>query len=132
MKHLCEYYAKNLLIMIAVIFEVIPAEEKLEQYLDIAQQLKHELVKIEGFISIERFQSLTNPEKILSLSFWENEGSVRNWRNLESHRSAQTKGRNEIFNDYRLRVASVLRDYGMNERKEAPADSKEVHQSLKH
>ncbi len=118
--------------MIAVIFEVIPAEGKLEQYLDIAQQLKHELVKIEGFISIERFQSLTNPEKILSLSFWENEESIHNWRNLEHHRSAQTKGRNEIFNDYRLRIASVIRDYGMNERKEAPADSKEVHQVLKH
>lgn len=113
--------------MVAVIFEVIPAEGKRDEYLDIAAMLKPELVKIEGFISIERFQSLTNPEKILSLSFWENEESVRQWRNLEMHRKAQKKGRLEVFENYRLRVALVERDYGMEERGQVPQDSAEFH-----
>ena len=114
--------------MIAVIFEVIPAEGKRDEYLDLAAKLKPELGKIEGFISIERFQSLTNPEKILSLSFWENEESVRQWRNLEMHREAQQKGRTTVFADYRLRVAVVQRDYGMNNRAEVPPDSAKFHQ----
>lgn len=113
--------------MVAVIFEVIPAEGKRDEYLDIAAKLKPELIKIEGFISIERFQSLTNPEKILSLSFWENEESIRHWRNLEMHRAAQEKGRAEVFADYRLRVADVKRDYGMSEREQVPQDSAEFH-----
>src|SRR5215204_8090 len=100
-------------IMIAVIFEVVPAKGKRDEYLDIAAQLKSELTKIEGFISIERFQSLVDPEKILSLSFWETEESVRAWRNTELHRAAQTVGRASVFRDYRLRVAFVERDYGM-------------------
>lgn len=113
--------------MIAVIFESIPAEGKWDQYLDIAAGLKPELSKIEGFISIERFQSVSNPEKVLSLSFWENESSIQQWRNIELHRQAQTEGQNSIFNTYRLRVASVIRDYGMEDRAQAPQDSKLIH-----
>ena len=114
--------------MIAVIFEVIPNEGKKEEYLDIAALLKPELGKIDGFISIERFQSLADPDKILSLSFWKDEESIQQWRNLEMHRYAQSKGRNEIFRDYHLRIATVVRDYGMSERNETPEDSKEFHQ----
>jgi len=113
--------------MIAVIFEVIPNEGKRQDYLNIASNLRPELERIEGFISIERFQSLTNPEKVLSLSFWKDEESVAAWRNLETHRLAQTKGRQLIFKDYHLRIADVNRDYGMFDRKEAPADSKAFH-----
>ena len=112
---------------IAVIFEVIPVNGKKEAYLDIALSLKPELEKIKGFISIERYQSIYNPEKILSLSFWESEDAIKEWRNLEAHRIAQTKGRTHIFSDYHLRIAQVVRDYGMYERKEAPWDSKSYH-----
>lgn len=114
--------------MIAVIFEVIPEKGKRGEYLDTAAELKLQLGNIKGFISIERFQSLTNSEKILSLSFWEDETSVANWRNLEEHREAQKKGRNSIFEDYRLRIAEVVRDYGMSDRNQAPDDSKNIHQ----
>jgi heme-degrading monooxygenase HmoA len=113
--------------MIAVIFEVWPAKGKLDEYLDMAANLRPELNKIDGFISIERFQSISDPGKILSLSFWENEESITRWRNIELHRQAQVKGRSGVFNDYRLRVAAVVRDYGMKERKEAPADSIIIH-----
>lgn len=113
--------------MIAVIFEVIPNEGKKEEYLDIAASLRPELDHIEGFISIERFQSFSNPEKVLSLSFWKDEASIQQWRNLEMHRHAQAKGRNEVFKDYHLRIATVVRDYGMFERKETPEDSSEFH-----
>ena len=113
--------------MIAVIFEVIPAEGRKEEYLDIAASLRPILEKIDGFISVERFQSLTDPKKVLSLSFFRDEEAVREWRNTIAHRGAQAKGRAGIFADYRLRIASVIRDYGMNERDEAPADSRAVH-----
>jgi len=113
--------------MIAVIFEAIPAEGQLQKYLDIAARLKPELSKIDGFISIERFQSLTEPGKILSLSFWEDENAVEQWRNLELHRSAQAMGRKTVFNDYRIRVANVARDYTRYNRDGAPADSRAVH-----
>jgi heme-degrading monooxygenase HmoA len=113
--------------MIAVIFEAFPGEGKWNEYLDIAAELRPELSKIDGFISVERFQSLTNPGKVLSLSFWKDEECVAQWRNTELHRSAQTKGRASVFNDYRLRVATVTRDYGMNERVQAPDDSKTIH-----
>jgi pimeloyl-ACP methyl ester carboxylesterase/heme-degrading monooxygenase HmoA len=112
---------------IAVIFEVIPNEGKKQEYLDIAAQLKPALLKMDGFISIERFQSLTHPEKILSLSFWRDEKSIKGWRDLESHREAQSKGRNGIFKDYHLRIAHVVRDYGLSDRKETPVDSKQYH-----
>ena len=113
--------------MIAVIFEAIPAEGQLQTYLDIAARLKPELSKIDGFISIERFQSLTEPGKILSLSFWEDENAVEQWRNMELHRSAQAMGRKTVFNDYRIRVANVARDYTRYNRDEAPADSRAMH-----
>lgn len=112
----------------AVIFEVIPADGFKETYLDLALQLRPELEKIKGFISIERFQSIYQPEKILSLSFWESENAIREWRNLEAHRETQSKGRDGVFKDYRLRIAQVHRDYGMFRREEAPEDSKSYHQ----
>ena len=112
---------------IAVIFEVVPADGQIQEYLDIATKLKPELEKIKGFISIERFQSIYSPEKILSLSFWENEEAIREWRNLETHRNAQSKGRESIFKDYRIRIAQTVRDYGMFERDETPSDSKSFH-----
>ena len=110
--------------MIAVIFEAEPAEGKWDEYLDIAAGLRPALSKIEGFISIERFQSINNPEKVLSLSFWKDESSIEKWRNVELHRQAQQSGRASVFEDYRLRIATVIRDYGMTEREQAPADSK--------
>jgi heme-degrading monooxygenase HmoA len=113
--------------MIAVIFEVWPGEDRSQTYLDIAASLKPELEKIDGFLSIERFQSLVDDSKILSLSFWRDEAAVKAWRTLEHHREAQKAGREGVFREYRLRVASVVRDYGMNERAEAPADSRSVH-----
>lgn len=112
---------------VGVIFEVMPAPGQQEKYLDIAAGLKNELLQMDGFISIERFTSIQNPGKILSLSFWRDEESVRRWRNTLDHRSAQTKGRAGIFSDYRLRVVRVVRDYGMHNRTEAPEDSKTYH-----
>ena len=111
--------------MIAVIFEVWPADGRKQTYLDIAASLRPELEQIDGFISIERFQSLSDDKKLLSLSFWRDEAAVQAWRNVEHHRQAQKAGREGVFRDYRLRVASVLRDYGMTQRAEAPADSRE-------
>ena len=113
--------------MIAIIFEVEPAEGKRDAYLDIAANLKTHLSEIEGFISVERFQSITNPDKMLSLSFFKNEEAVKQWRNLEIHRAAQEAGRSGIFQGYRLRVASIIRDYGLNERDQAPDDSRDAH-----
>jgi heme-degrading monooxygenase HmoA len=113
--------------MIAVIFEVVPAPGRKQEYLDLAAALRPELEKQDGFISIERFASLTNEGKVLSLSFWRDEEAVKHWRRFEGHRLAQARGRGGVFADYRLRVASVMRDYGMSERAEAPADSREVH-----
>ena len=110
--------------MIAVIFEAFPAEGKRDDYFDIATELRPLLNKVPGFISVERFQSITDPGKFLSLSFWENEESIDQWRNMEMHRRAQAKGRHSIFNDYRLRIANVVRDYGMFERDQAPSDSR--------
>ena len=114
--------------MIAVIFEVIPAPGRKQEYLDFAAALRPELQKQDGFISIERYASLTNEGKVLSLSYWRDEEAVKKWRRFEGHRLAQARGRNGVFADYRLRVASVLRDYGMNARAEAPADSREAHE----
>jgi heme-degrading monooxygenase HmoA len=110
--------------MIAVIFEVWPADGQKQTYLDIAASLRSELATIDGFISIERFQSLTDETKLLSLSFWRDEKAVAAWRNVEDHRAAQKRGREGVFRDYRLRIASVVRDYGMAERAEAPSDSR--------
>jgi heme-degrading monooxygenase HmoA len=106
--------------MYAVIFEVEPAPGRRQDYLDIAAQLRPELEQIDGFISVERFQSLTQEGKILSLSFWRDEAAVTRWRRHEQHRDAQRAGRGGIFRNYRLRVAAVVRDYGLEERAEAP------------
>lgn len=113
--------------MIAVIFEVRPAPGQRDHYLDLAASMRAELSKMDGFVSVERFQSLTDPDKLLSLSFWRDEEAVRAWRNLAAHRAMQARGRTGVFADYRLRVAAVLRDYGLAERSEAPVDSREAH-----
>ena len=113
--------------MIAVIFEVWPASGRKDDYLGIAATLKPDLEQIDGFISVERFQSLTEPAKLLSLSFWRDEAAVKNWRNQAAHRESQAAGRGGVFAEYRLRIASVVRDYGMDERVEAPADSRAFH-----
>ncbi|WP_071673086.1 antibiotic biosynthesis monooxygenase family protein [Nioella nitratireducens] len=113
--------------MIAIIFEVIPAPGERDRYLDIAASLRDDLDQVEGFLSVERFQSLTNPDKMLSLSFFEDEAAVERWRTLSRHRSAQAAGRGGVFAGYRLRVAHVLRDYGMTDRAEAPEDSRATH-----
>jgi heme-degrading monooxygenase HmoA len=113
--------------MIAVIFEVRPHPDRRSAYLDAAERLRPLLAQVDGFVSIERFESLTQPGKILSLSLWRDEEAVRRWRNLEEHRRAQDAGRRTIFADYRLRVAQVIRDYGMLERAEAPQDSRKIH-----
>jgi heme-degrading monooxygenase HmoA len=115
--------------MIAVIFEVWPASGRKEDYLAIAATLRAELETIEGFISVERFQSLTDPGKLLSLSLWRDEDAVERWRNEVHHRESQAAGRGGIFADYRLRIASVVRDYGMLQRDEAPADSRAFHKA---
>ncbi len=113
--------------MIAVIFEAQPHPGRRDAYLDAAARLRPLLEKIDGFVSIERFESLTTPGKILSLSLWRDEEAVRAWRNVEEHRRIQAAGRQSIFADYRLRVAAVIRDYGMNDRAQAPEDSRRVH-----
>ena len=114
--------------MIAVIFEVRPKPERRDDYLDIAASLRETLESIDGFISVERFQSLTDEGKMLSVSFFRDEKAVADWRRTMRHRSAQAAGRAEIFEDYRLRVASVIRDYGMNDREQAPEDSRAAHE----
>lgn len=113
--------------MIAVIFEVTPAEGALETYLEHAAQLKPDLEAQDGFVSVERFRSLSEPHKLLSLSFFEDEAAVAKWRAQHRHRATQSAARRGIFENYRLRVAHVLRDYGLNKREEAPSDSRDVH-----
>ncbi len=113
--------------MIAVIFEVRPESGRRQDYLDIAASLRPLLADIDGFLSIERFESLSEPGKILSLSFWRDEAAVAAWRNTEQHRAAQAAGRGGLFHDYRLRIATVDRDYGMGDRAQAPADSLRLH-----
>jgi heme-degrading monooxygenase HmoA len=109
--------------VIAVIFEAQAREGQQDAYLSIAAALRPELDRIDGFISIERFQSLSEPGRILSLSWWRDEAAVVQWRSFELHRAAQRAGRERIFRDYRLRVAQVLRDYGMSDRVQAPQRS---------
>jgi len=113
--------------MIVVIFEVMPKQAGSTEYLAIAADLRQHLANIPGFISIERFQSLSDPDKVLSLSFWEDEASVRQWRSLDEHRTAQAKGRDSLFEDYRIRVGSITRDYSMSAREQAPSDSRAAH-----
>jgi len=113
--------------MIAVIFEVLPAQGRRDAYLGIAADLRPLLDGIDGFISIERFQSLADPDKLLSLSFWRDEEAVKAWRNTEEHRQAQKAGRGGVFRDYRLRIGHIVRDYGLGDRTQAPQDSRAVH-----
>ena len=113
--------------MIAIIFEVTPNEGMADDYLKIAGEMRGVVEQIGGFISVERFQSLTNPDKLLSVSFFESEAAVEEWRQLAAHRSAQNTGRKTLFRDYRLRVLQVLRDYGKDDRGQAPSDSLDVH-----
>ena len=113
--------------MIAVIFEFTPAEGRFPDYMALVETLRQDLAKAEGFISLERYESINNKGKFVSLQFWRDEECVRKWRNLQKHREAQKQGRGGIFKSYRLRIAGVLRDYTMDERAQAPADSVQVH-----
>ena len=113
--------------MIAVIFEVRPASGRKQDYLDIAAKMRPLLQQVDGFISVERFQSLVDPDKLLSLSFFRDEQAVQDWRNLVAHRKAQTEGRAGLFDEYRLTVCQTLRTYGLTDRTEAPDDSKQMH-----
>lgn len=113
--------------MIAVIFESWPAPGKMQSYLDMGARLGPQLEKMDGFISIERFQSFSDPGKLLALSIWRDEGAVEAFRNWDVHRNVQSNSRKDVFLDYRLRVAAVLRDYGMTEREQAPEDSRAAH-----
>lgn len=116
--------------MIAVLFEVSIKPGQQQAYLDAAAALRPELEHLDGFISIERFESLTQPGRLLSLSWWRDEAAIAQWRNLEAHRQTQSLGRREIFADYRIRVAQVLRDYGMHKREQAPLDSWRAHHRI--
>lgn len=113
--------------MIAVIFEFTAAEGRFPDYKALAEGLSDEVRKVDGFLSIERFQSISDPTRFVSLSFWRDEEAVRKWRTLQKHREAQAKGRGGIFSEYRLRVCTVLRDYTMRSRGEAPPDSVALH-----
>jgi heme-degrading monooxygenase HmoA len=113
--------------MIGVIFEVWPAEGRRHEYLELAAELRPLLERIDGFIAVERFESLTEAGKLLSLSFFRDEEAVTRWRSVAEHRVAQAAGRSGIFRDYRLRVVDVIRDYGMHNRDGAPADSRDSH-----
>ncbi|SET82964.1 antibiotic biosynthesis monooxygenase family protein [Pseudomonas graminis] len=114
--------------MIAVIFEAWPHEEQYQRYLDLAAELKPLLEGLDGFISVERYQSLSEPGKVLSLSFWRDEEAIKRWRGLELHRAAQLTGRRQVFDDYHLRIADVMRDYSLENRAEAPGDSRRAHE----
>ena len=115
--------------MIAVIFESWPKPGKMQTYIDMGAALSRHLETLDGFISIERFQSVSDPEKLVALSFWRDEAAVDAWRKREVHRAVQTGSRREVFRDYRLRVAAVIRDYTMFDREQAPADSRKAEQS---
>lgn len=114
-------------LMIAVIFESWPEAIHQNEYQDMVKQLRVELQKIKGFISIEKYESATHPGKILSLSFFEDEESIAEWRNVTLHRQAQSQGRALFYRDYRIRIAHVMRDYSLAERSQAPVDSVQYH-----
>ncbi len=113
--------------MIAVIFEFETRSGKRDDYLEFAAALNRDVADIDGFLSIERFESLGRSDRYVSISYWRDETAIETWRNLQSHRAAQQAGRESIFSEYRLRVAQVLRDYGMSDRSQAPVDSRAVH-----
>ncbi len=106
--------------MFVVVFEVQPKPGREQEYLDLAASLRPEVEQIEGFISVERFQSLATPGKLVSISYWQDEAAVKRWREHTRHHLAQLTGRGQIFADYRIAVAEVERQYGMFERAEAP------------
>jgi heme-degrading monooxygenase HmoA len=112
--------------MMAVIFEVEPKPGQEDEYLGAAAELAPLLQEVDGFLSIERFRSVKDPGKLLSLSFWRDEEAVEKWRNVEAHRAVQKRGRSEIFRNYRLRIGEIVRDYGMTDRDQAPSDSAAV------
>lgn len=114
--------------MIAVLFEAWPAAGQPSRYLDLAAALRPELDRVEGFVSVERFESLTEPGKLLSLSYWRDEAAVAAWRSKAVHRATQSEGREGVFQDYRIRVATVVRDYSLKDRREAPPDSRAAHE----
>ena len=113
--------------MVAVIFEFTPAEGRFGDYMKLVDTLREDLARADGFISLERFESISSKGKFVSLQFWRDEEALRKWRNLEKHRAAQLEGRAGIFSSYTLRIAQVVRDYTMDKRDQAPADSREVH-----
>jgi heme-degrading monooxygenase HmoA len=113
--------------MVAVIFEFTPAPGRFPDYMALVETLKPDLANADGFLSLERFESITTPDKFVSLQFWRDEACVQKWRNLQTHREAQKQGRGGIFASYRLRIAGVIRDYTMDSRAQAPADSVAVH-----
>ena len=113
--------------MIAVIFEVETEDGMMQPYLEMAAKMRALVETVPGFISVERFESLSNPGKLLSLSYWEDETALEHWRHMSEHRAAQTAGRNKMFRGYRLKVVSVMRDYGKDDRDEAPLDSRALH-----
>ena len=115
--------------MIAVIFEATPHPQHKDRYFDIAANLVPLLESVDGFLSVERFESLAQSGKLLSLSFWRDEEAIARWRTLEAHRRAQSLGRSDVFSAYRLRVAHVVRDYGLGDRAEAAVDSQQVHEA---
>ena len=110
--------------MIAVIFELVPKAGAAPRYFMLAEQLRTQLESMDGFLSVERFESLAHPGRFLSLSFWRDEDAVRAWRCHGMHRSAQQEGRSAVLATYRLRVASVVRDYGLDDREAIPSDSR--------
>ena len=110
----------------AVIFEVWPAEGRRDEYLRLAAELRAEVAQIDGFISVERFESLYEAGKLLSLQFWRDEAALKRWRDHLDHRRMMAAGRGHLFADYRLRVAEVVRDYGPDRRDQTPADLRPV------
>lgn len=112
--------------MFAVIFEVQPLPGRAARYFEIAAALKPELQKIDGFVSVERFESVSRPGVFLSLSWWRDEAAITQWRQTVCHRDSQREGREAIFAGYRIHVVSTLRAYGMHDRAQAPADSNAV------
>lgn len=109
--------------MVLVLFEVTIKEDCMDSYLSMAAKLKEALEKAEGFIRAERFSSLVKERKLLSLSVWENEEAIKEWRNQQEHRKSQQQGRNSIFESYRITVASPIRSYTDTKREEAPEDA---------
>ena len=110
---------------VVVLFEVTPTAEGKVRYLELAAQLKLLLSDAKGFIHSERFSSLNEEGKLLSLNVWENEESVKKWRNELHHRMSQSEGRERLFENYRITVAYVIREYDDYNRREAQEEYNE-------